>query len=76
MHYYLINVLGKNGYSFMVATKENNDERVNNGDYDDIISKAYDKGLFADADDAECCTITVADETEQKFFGEYTAIDC
>lgn len=43
-HYYKIDVLGHNGYSFMVVSNEEVDEL-------DVLYKAYQNGYFNDATD-------------------------
>lgn len=65
--YYLINVPGKRGYSFMVRTELT--------DSDDIIQKALDLDLFDDVDDAEICNVSDADENDQKFFNDFYDLD-
>ena len=63
MKHLLVNVPGKNGYSFMV-----------HGDYDEnheseIIDACLKNDLFQDAEDANYCTIVEADENDIKAFG-------
>ena len=44
-YYYKIDVMGKNGYSFMVVSNDELDEY-------DVLNKSYLKGLFDDENDA------------------------
>ena len=61
--YVMVNVLGANGYSFMVTTKfEDIDEM-------DILDACSDLDLFQDVDDIKCATIeTMVSEHDVKFF--------
>ena len=43
-HYYKIDLMGRNGYSFMVVSKDELDEV-------DVLNKSYLKGLFDDDND-------------------------
>ena len=43
-HYYKIDIMGRNGYSFMVVSNEELDEV-------DVLNKSYLKGLFDDDND-------------------------
>ena len=49
-HYYKIDVMGRNGYSFMVVSKEELDEV-------DVLNKSYIKGLFDDDNDAHYAVV-------------------
>lgn len=73
-HYYIINVLGKDGYSFMVSIEEDKDEAVKCGDYEDIIEAAANADLFNDVDDAYQCNVAVSDDQDIKHFKDVTDI--
>ena len=61
--YIMVNVLGHNGYSFMVTTK------YNDMNESDILDSCADKDLFQDASDIENAEIeTMVDEHDVKFF--------
>lgn len=74
-HRYLVNVLGKDGYSFMVEIAEDKDEAVKCGDYDDIIELASKADLFNDKDDAYQCNVSIADDYDAKHFGVFSFIE-
>lgn len=60
-HYYKLDVIGGNGYSFMVCTNEGNENA--------IIDLAVENGLFQDADDADRCIIdTLVDDSDIRHF--------
>ena len=46
MNYFMVNVSGRNGYSFMVTTTDNNI------DDSEVISRCQDKELFYNTEDA------------------------
>lgn len=49
-HYYKVDVLGRNGYSFMVVSNDELDEY-------DVLNKSYLKGLFDDENDANYAVV-------------------
>ena len=59
---YTINVIGKNGYSFLVHGNIKHE--------DDAIQQALDNGLFYDEEDAEQAVAEVADEDDIVHFEE------
>lgn len=73
-HRYLVNVLGKDGYSFMVEIDEDMDEAVKCGDYDDIIELANKAELFNNNDDVYHCNVSIADENDAKHFGVFSFV--
>lgn len=73
-HYYLVNVLGKDGYSFMVEIDEDMDEAVKCGDYYNIIEIAYKAELFNDEDDAYQCNVSIADDNDIKHFSVFSFV--
>lgn len=60
--YWLINVVGNHGYSFMVCGELE--------DEDEAIDAAFDEDLFESADDANYATAEEADENDIKHFTE------
>ena len=62
MFYYKVDVMGKNGYSFMVQSTEELDEL-------DVIHKAYLSDLFNDAIDLNYAMVDdLVDETDVEHF--------
>ena len=49
-HFYKVDVMGRNGYSFMVVSNDELDEY-------DVIDKALVKGLFDDETDADYAVV-------------------
>ena len=49
-HFYKVDVMGRNGYSFMVVSNDELDEG-------DVIDKALVKGLFDDETDADYAVV-------------------
>ena len=49
-HYYKIDIMGRNGYSFMVVSNDELDEV-------DVLNKSYIKGLFDDDKDANYAVV-------------------
>lgn len=49
-HFYKVDVMGRNGYSFMVVSNDELDEG-------DVIDKALAKGLFDDETDADYAVV-------------------
>jgi hypothetical protein len=49
-HFYKVDVMGRNGYSFMVVSNDALDEG-------DVIDKALAKGLFDDETDADYAVV-------------------
>lgn len=49
-HYYKIDIMGRNGYSFMVVSNDELDEV-------DVLNKSYIKGLFDDDNDANYAVV-------------------
>lgn len=64
--YYTINVIGKNGYSFMIHGYIKHEE--------DAIQQALDNDLFTDKLDAEQAVAEEAVESEVKHFSELGCI--
>lgn len=65
-HYYKIDVIGHDGYSFMVCTSETNEDAV--------IDMAAENGLFNDADDRDSCIVDSAvDDDDIQHFKDW---DC
>lgn len=67
-NYLLVNVFGKNGYSFVVY-----------GEYDashesEVIDACLKNDLFQDEEDAECCSVVEADDYDVQFFNESNCI--
>lgn len=61
MNYFKIDVIGSDGYSFMVCTDESNE--------DTIIDLAAENNLFQDADDADRCIVdSLVDEQDIEHF--------
>lgn len=67
MNYFKIDVIGSDGYSFMVCTDENNE--------DAIIDLAAENGLFQDADDADRCMVdSLVDEQDIEHFKNWNCL--
>ena len=64
--YWLINVSGTDGYSFMVRCKADSS--------DDVISMASEAGLFNDEEDTKEASCEEADEEDIKHFTEWGLI--
>jgi hypothetical protein len=65
-HYYKIDVIGSNGYSFMVCTTET--------DMDKVLDLTAEKSLFQDADDINSCMVDKqVDDDDIKHFKDW---DC
>lgn len=63
-NYFKIDVLGSNGYSFMVCTSETNEEAV--------IDLAVENNLFAKADDRDRCMVDIlVDNDDIQRFNEW-----
>ena len=65
--FYLVNVPGKHGYSFMVNTALE--------DETDILEKCFEKDLFNDKEDATYASVSEADEHDQEFFKQFIYLD-
>lgn len=65
--FYLVNVPGKHGYSFMVNTALE--------DESDILEKCFEKDLFNDKEDATYASVSEADEYDQEFFEQFYYLD-
>lgn len=65
--FYLVNVPGKHGYSFMVKTSLE--------DESDILEKCSEKELFNDDEDVNYASVSEADEYDQEFFKEFIYLD-
>lgn len=66
-NFYLVNVPGKYGYSFMVNTALEGES--------DILEKCSEKELFNDEDDVTYASVSEADEHDQEFFKEFIYLD-
>ena len=66
-NFYLVNVPGKHGYSFMVKTALE--------DESDILTKCSEKELFNDDEDVNYASVSEADEYAQEFFKEFIYLD-
>lgn len=67
LSYIIVNVFGKDGYSFMVTTSEPIIIE------DNILNACQEKNLFEDEDDIFCSTIeTMVDEKDIEFFKNCT----
>lgn len=66
-NFYLVNVPGKNGYSFMVKTTME--------DESDILEKCSELDLFNDEEDAAYASVSEADEYDQEHFKEFNYLD-
>ena len=65
-HYYKVDVMGRNGYSFMVVSNDELDEY-------DVIDKALAKGLFDDKTDADYALVDdLVSENDIEFFKDCT----
>lgn len=65
--FYLVNVPGKHGYSFMVKTILE--------DESDILTKCYEMELFNDEDDVTYASVSEADKYDQEHFKEFNYLD-
>ena len=65
--FYLVNVPGKHGYSFMVNTALE--------DESDILTKCSEKELFNDEEDVNYASVSEADECDQEIFKEFIYLD-
>ena len=65
--FYLVNVPGKYGYSFMVKTALEGES--------DILEKCSEKELFNDEDDVTYASVSEADEHDQEFFEQFYYLD-
>ena len=65
--FYLVNVPGKYGYSFMVNTALE--------DESDILTKCFEMNLFNDEDDVNYASVSEADEYDQEHFKEFNYLD-
>lgn len=67
-HYYKIDVLGDDGYSFMVCTTKEIDK-------DEVLALAYENELFQNADDAENCIMDDdVDDTDIQHFKDWNCL--
>ena len=66
-NFYLVNVPGKYGYSFMVNTALE--------DESDILSKCYEMELFNYEEDVTYASVSEADEYDQEHFKEFNYLD-
>ena len=66
-NFYLVNVPGKNGYSFMVKTTLE--------DEFDILEKCSELDLFNDEEDAIYASVSEADKYDQEHFKEFKYLD-
>lgn len=69
LNYFLVNVPGKYGYSFMVRTEMTED------DEDAILDACLEQDLFDDEEDRDEASISIADEHDQQFFEDFYDID-
>ena len=65
--FYLVNVRGRHGYSFMVNTALE--------DESDILTKCSEKELFNDDEDVNYASVSEADEYDQEFFEQFVYLD-
>lgn len=65
--FYLVNVSGKNGYSFMVKTEME--------DESDILEKCSELDLFDCEEDSNYAFVSEADKYDQEHFKEYNYLD-
>ena len=65
--FYLVNVPGQHGYSFMVKTVLE--------DESDILTKCFEMNLFNDEDDVNYASVSEADEYDQEHFNEFNCLD-
>ena len=65
--FYLVNVPGQHGYSFMVKTVME--------DESDILTKCFEMNLFNDEDDVNYASVSEADEYDQEHFKEFNYLD-
>lgn len=65
--FYLVNVPGKYGYSFMVNTALE--------DESDILTKCSEKELFNDDEDVNYASVSEADEYDQEIFEQFVYLD-
>ena len=66
-NYYLLNVPGKHGYSFMVLCDAKDEEEA--------ISMAADAELFQDPEDADYCIAEEASESDIMHFAKFDNIN-
>lgn len=66
-NYYLLNVPGKHGYSFMVLCDAKDEEEA--------ISMAADAELFQDHEDADYCIAEEASESDIEHWMKYCTIE-
>lgn len=66
-NFYLVNVPGKHGYSFMVKTTLE--------DEFDILEKCSELDLFNDEDDVTYASVSEADKYAQELFKEFNYLD-
>ena len=65
--FYLVNVPGKHGYSFMVNTALEDEL--------DILTKCSEKELFNDEEDVNYASVSEADKHDQEHFKEFKYLD-
>lgn len=65
--FYLVNVPGQHGYSFMVKTVLEDEL--------DILTKCFEMNLFNDEDDVNYASVSEADEYDQEHFKEFNYLD-
>ena len=66
-NFYLVNVPGKYGYSFMVNTALE--------DESDILTKCSEKELFNDDEDVNYASVSEADKYDREHFKEFNYLD-
>lgn len=66
-NYYLLNVPGKHGYSFMVLCDAKDEEEA--------VSMAADAELFKDPEDADYCIAEEASESDIEHWMKYCTIE-
>lgn len=66
-NYYLLNVPGKHGYSFMVLCDAKDEEEA--------VSMAADAELFQDLEDADYCIAEEASESDIEHWMKYCTIE-
>jgi hypothetical protein len=63
LNYLMVNVIGTNGYSFMVTTKYDDTDDL------DVLDSCFYKGLFQDSHDIKSAVVErMVDEHDLKFF--------
>lgn len=65
--FYLVNVPGQHGYSFMVKTILEYES--------DILTKCFEMNLFNDEDDVTYASVSEADKYDQEHFKEFKYLD-